>query len=154
VNDDNDSGEDRDDNDDDDDEDCVPSEDEEAEDTIQSPSWPLKRRMDDMREILDPDLSTFEAMLKLPYNHTYTVNDLNEPETFLRAIKLLYNARMGRVGSVGRTSLHLKYDQLHESVVASIGKKMKLDENDIAALHLMLQKRERYVILIETIFEF
>ncbi|KAI9783979.1 MAG: hypothetical protein M1839_002924 [Geoglossum umbratile] len=107
-----------------------------------------------IEEAEQPDLSTFKAMLKLPYNYTYTTNDLDRLQTFIRAIKLLYNARMGRVGSIGRSSLHLKYDQLHESVVESIGKKMRLDENDVAALHVMLRKREHYVISIETMFEF
>ncbi|KAH0548646.1 hypothetical protein GP486_007810 [Trichoglossum hirsutum] len=149
--DDDDDGDDNDDDDDNgddnDDEDYFPSEDEGAQDaegnTIQSPLWLTKRRADDTREILDPDLSTFEAMLKLPYDYTYTINNLDEPETFIRAIKLLYNARIGRVGSISRTSLHLKYDQLYESVIESIGKKMRLGENDITVLHLMLRKRER-----------
>ena len=142
--DDDDDGGDDDDGDDDGDEDYFPSEDEGAQDTegntIQSSLWPPKRRADDIREILDPDLLAFEAILKLPYDYTYTINDLDEPEVFIRAIKLLYNARMGRVGSISRTSLHLKYDQLHESVVESIGKKMRLGENDIAALHLMEER--------------
>ncbi|KAI9782077.1 MAG: hypothetical protein M1839_005423 [Geoglossum umbratile] len=136
-----------DDGDDDRDQDYVPSEDEGVQDTesdtVQSPLWPSKKRTDD-REMLDPDLSALEAMLKLPYDYTYTTDDLDQPQTFIRAIKLLYNARMGRAGSASRTTLHLRYDQLHESVVESIGRKMKLDENDVATLHVMLQKREQF----------
>ena len=99
-----------------------------------------RQKLDNQDDSFSPPLGTprQQSISKIETSHLdtvaarisvgaiYTVDDLADKEILDRALRLLYRARFGQSKDYSRISPRIKYDKLHQNVVSSIEKKLKL----------------------------
>lgn len=85
-------------------------------------------------ELYTEEERNLRTLLSIDPDHTYTDEDLNNPDILRRGIRLLYKARLGQAAYAEGASIHIKYDQLHGDLLEQIKKRNQASENEVALM--------------------
>ncbi|KAJ5804349.1 SNF2-like protein [Penicillium psychrosexuale] len=67
------------------------------------------------------------ALLSLPYDKEWQIEDLDNPKIFMIALRLVYNRIRGVKVLHLRTSIHIKYDKVSTGQLGRLGELFERD---------------------------